>query len=34
MQTLKEANLKPLEVLKISPTNNKVLKVTYTDVHI
>jgi hypothetical protein len=33
-QTLKEANLKPLEVLKISPTNNKVLKVTYTDAHI
>jgi superfamily II DNA helicase RecQ len=33
-QTLKEANLKPLEVLKISPTSNKVLKVTYTDVHV
>ena len=33
-QTLKECNLTALNVPKITPTSNKVLKITYTDVHV
>ena len=33
-QTLKECNLKPLNLPKITPTSNKVLRVVYTDLHI
>lgn len=33
-QSIKELNLKPLDVVKIKPSSNKVLKVTYTDAHV
>lgn len=33
-QTVKELDLKPLEVPKIKPKGDKVLKITYTDVHV